>query len=190
MSAIVERLTTSEELFHRNHGAQRYELIRGELREMSPAGFEHGVIVNRLSSLLTQVVSANSLGVVLGAETGFILSRGPDTVRGPDVSFVARDRIERIGIPSSYFPEAPDLAVEVVSPNDTVSEVEAKAEDWMNGGTRLLWVNSPRSRTVTVYRSLTDIGVLTEGDSLDGGAVVPGFACRVGDLFQPLFQQG
>lgn len=154
---------------------------------MSPAGFEHGVITNHLSSLLTDVVNRASLGVVLGAETGFVLARNPDTVLGPDVSFVSRSKIERIGIPTSFFPEAPDLAVEVVSPNDRVSEVEAKAADWLNGGTRLLWIVSPRSRTVTVYQSLQQIAVLTENDRLEGGAVVPGFSCRVGDLFQPLF---
>ncbi len=178
---------TADSLFRINVGDQRYELVRGELREMSPAGFEQGVIINRLSSLLTDVVNRTSLGLVLGAETGFVLACNPDTVRGPDVSFVSRSRIERIGIPASYFPEAPDLAVEVVSPNDTVSEIEAKAADWLNGGTRLLWIVSPRSRTVTVYQSLHQIVVLTEDDRLDGGVVVPGFGCRVGDLFQPLF---
>lgn len=183
----IGKAITAEDLFRMNRGMQRFELVGGELREMSPAGFQHGVIINRLSSLLTEVVDRNALGVVLGAETGFILSRSPDTVRGPDVSFVTRERIARIGIPMAYFPEAPDLAVEVVSPGDTVTEVESKAEDWLNGGTRLLWVVSPRSRTVTVYHSLQNIVVLTENETLDGGAVVPGFSCRVADLFQPFF---
>jgi len=178
---------TADSLFRMSGGEQRYELVRGGLREMSPAGFEHGVITNRLSSLLTDVVNRAALGLVLGAETGFVLARNPDTVLGPDVSFVSRAKIERIGIPASFFPEAPDLAVEVVSPNDRVSEVEAKAADWLNGGTRLLWIVSPRSRTVTVYQSLQQITVLTENDRLEGGVIVPGFLCRVGDLFQPLF---
>src|SRR5690349_18325812 len=139
MSATLEpqpviAKTTAEDLLRMNHGSQRHELVRGELKSMSPAGFQHGVIINRLSLLLTEFVNRHGLGVVLGAETGFILSRNPDTVRGPDVNFVAREKIERIGIPVAYFPEAPDLAVEVVSPGDTVSEVECKAEDWLNGG--------------------------------------------------------
>lgn len=150
---------TADELFRLNRGPQRHELVKGELKAISPAGFQHGVI----------------------------LSRKPDTVRGPDISFVTRQRIERIGIPVAYFPEAPDLAVEVVSPGDTVSEVEAKAEDWLNGGTRMLWVVSPRSRTVTVYQSLHQITVLTENETLDGAPVLTGFSCRVGELFQPLF---
>jgi len=183
----IEKVITAEDLFRMNHGRHRFELVAGRLQEMSPAGFQHGVIINRLSSLLTEVVNRNALGLVLGAETGFILSRRPDTVRGPDVSFVTRERIERIGIPTTYFPEAPDLAVEVVSPGDTVTEVEAKAEDWLTGGTRLLWVVSPRSRTVTVYQSLQNIVVLTENDLLDGAEVIPGFSCRVADLFQPFF---
>lgn len=179
-------LTTADSLFRMSGDGQRYELVRGRGRETSPAGFEHGVITNHLSSLLTDVVNRASLGVVLGAETGFVLARNPDTDLGPDVSFVSRSKIERIGTPTSFFPEAPDLAVEVVSPNDRVSEVEAKAADWLNGGTRLLWIVSARSRTVTVYQSLQQIAVLTENDRL-GGGVVPGFSCRVGGLFQPLF---
>lgn len=170
-----------------DRGGPRYELVRGGLREMSPAGFEHGVITNVISSLLTDVVNRASLGLVLGAETGFVLARDPDTVLGPDVSFVSRQKLKRVGIPATYFPEAPDLAVEVVSPNDRVSEIEAKAADWLNGGTRLLWIVSPRARTVTVYQSLQQITVLTENDRLDGDLVIPGFSCRVGDLFQPLF---
>jgi Uma2 family endonuclease len=180
-------LTTAAELLSLNRGLARFELVLGEVKAMSPAGFQHGVIVNRLSSLLTTVVNREGLGVILGAETGFILSRNPDTVRAPDVGFVTRERIERIGIPVAYFPEAPDLAVEVVSPGDTVTEVEAKAEDWLNGGTRLLWIVSPRSRTVTVYQSLASIAVLTENDVLDGSLLIPGFNCQVGDLFQPLW---
>lgn len=178
---------TADELFRLNRGPQRHELVKGELKAISPAGFQHGVIVNQLSQLLTDFVNRNGLGLVLGAETGFILSRNPDTVRGPDISFVTRERIERIGIPVAYFPEAPDLAVEIVSPGDTVSEVEAKAEDWLNGGKRMLWVVSPRSRTVTVYQSLHQISVLTENETLDGAPVLSGFSCRVGELFQPLF---
>ncbi|MDB5348423.1 MAG: hypothetical protein JWP89_6800 [Schlesneria sp.] len=180
-------LTTAEELLSLNRGLARFELVQGEAKATSPAGFQHGVIVNRLSSLLTNVVNREGLGIILGAETGFILSRSPDTVRAPDVGFVTRERIERIGIPIAYFPEAPDLAVEVVSPGDTVTEVESKAEDWINAGTRLLWVVSPRSRTVTVYQSLANISVLTENHVLDGLTVVAGFACRVADLFQPLW---
>jgi Uma2 family endonuclease len=180
-------LTTAEELLSLNRGLARFELVRGKTGALYPAGFQHGVIVNRLSSLLTNVENRDGLGIILGAETGFILSRHPDTVRAPDVGFVTRERIERIGIPVAYFPEAPDLAVEVVSLGDTVTEVEAKAEDWINAGTRLLWVVSPRSRTVTVYQSLAKISVLTENDILDGLTIVPGFACRVTDLFQPLW---
>lgn len=195
MSTVIEpqvalKPITAEDVFWMNHGNQRFELIAGELRNMSPAGFQHGAVTGLLHGWLIQHVTDHGLGIVLTAETGFILSRNPDTVRGPDVGFVSRERIERIGIPQQFFPEAPDLAVEVVSPGDTVSEVEAKTEDWLNGGTRLLWIVSPRRRTITVHRSLTNIVVLTEDDTLDGGDVVPGFACRVGDLFQPFFPVG
>ena len=192
MSTVIEpqlvvKPVTAEEVFRMNHGNRHYELIAGVPRKMSPAGFHHGAVIGLLHGWLFDHVKRHRLGIVLGAETGFILSRDPDTVRGPDVGFVSRERIERIGIPQQFFPEAPDLAVEVLSPRDRVSEVEAKTEDWLNGGTRLLWIVSPRRRTITVHRSLTDIVVLTEDDTLDGGDVIPGFTCRVGDLFQPFF---
>jgi Uma2 family endonuclease len=181
--SVETRTVSADQLLRLPHRHRRYELIRGELREMSPAGFEHGTIIGRLTRRLADFVEDGALGVVLGAETGFVLARNPDTVRAPDISFVAQERLQQIGIPAAFFPGAPDLAVEVVSPGDTVEDVESKVDDWLNAGTRLVWVVNPRRRTVTAYRSKQQVNVVAEPDTLDGGEVVPGFRCRVADLF-------
>jgi Uma2 family endonuclease len=174
---------TAAELLKLPRNGKRYELIRGELRTMAPAGGEHGVLGMNLAGPLFQHVRANQLGVVLLAETGFQITTDPDTVRAPDIAFVRREHIPATGIPKAYWPGAPDLAVEVVSPDDTVYEVDDKVLDWQQAGAALVWVVNPRRRTVTVYRSLTDVSVLTENDELDGGTVVPGFRLRVGEIF-------
>ena len=144
----------------------RYELVQGVLFEMPPAGARHGSVAMQVGSLLSVYVRANQLGQVFAAETGFILRRNPDTVRAPDASFVAGERLP-----------------EVVSPSETPREVEEKVADWLGAGTHLVWTIYPASRTVTVYRSPEDALVLSEEDTLDGGDVIPGFTCSVRDLF-------
>jgi Uma2 family endonuclease len=180
------RHMTADELFRMPRGHRRHELINGELRDMAPAGFEHGAVVAPLTELLSAFVRKARLGQVLGAETGFILARNPDTVRAPDIAFVCRSRLEQTGIPAAFFPGPPDLAVEVVSPGDTHEEVEAKVDGWLDAGAQAVWVVNPRRRTVTTYRTRTAVTVLTESDLLDGGSVLPGFSCPVRDLFPRL----
>lgn len=182
MSATTQ-LITAEELLTLPRGRQRQELIEGELRQMSPAGHNHGKIAARLTGALIQHIEASDLGEVYAAETGFKLKSEPDTVRAPDTAFVRRERAEEVGDTQGYFPGAPDLAVEVVSPGDRIGEVEEKVEEWLEAGASLVWIVSPKLRTVTVYRSLTDVVTLTEKDALDGGQVVPGFHYPVAKLF-------
>ena len=117
------------------------------------------------------------------AETGFLLEQDPDTVQAPDIAFVRRERIEKAGRVEGYWIGAPDLAVEVLSPSDTVRRIEGKVAEWLESGSRLVWVVSPKMHTVTVYRSLTEIVVLTEKDTLDGGDVVPGFQIPIAEIF-------
>jgi Uma2 family endonuclease len=117
-------------------------------------------------------------------ESGFRLETGPDTVRAPDAAFIARERLPVGGLPERYWPAAPDLAVEVVSPGDTYNEVHEKALDWLAFGARLVWVVAPRRRTVTVYRAPDDIVVLDADATLEGGDVVPGWSARVAELFE------
>jgi Uma2 family endonuclease len=177
------KLMTADELFVMPHQGFRYELVEGELIKMSPAGGEHGAIIVNITLLLGQHVKANSLGVCFGAETGFKLASGPDTVRAPDVAFVRRERIPESGIPKKFWPGAPDLAVEVMSPDDTLKEVEEKAEQWLASGTSAVWVINPKRRSVSVYRPAAEVIRLSEADELDGGEVVPGFSCKVSEIF-------
>ena len=150
---------------------------------MPPAGGKHGSVAMRVGSLLSVHVRANDLGEVFAAETGFILRRNPDTVRAPDASFIAKDRLPEGELPIGYLEIVPDLAVEVVSPNDTTREVWDKVGDWLRAGTRLVWVIDPASRSVTVYRSMDDFQILSEGDELVGGEVIPGFTGNLRDQF-------
>ena len=184
--STVTRIATADELLHMPDDGYRYDLIEGELRRMSPPGSVHGYVAMELSLRLGEHVRCNELGNVFAAETGFRIGRDPDTVLAPDVSFVRKERLAVTGIPDEFYPEAPALVVEVVSPGDTAEEVDDKMRRWLAAGVEMGWVVYPRGRTVTVYRGLDDIRVLTEDDTLDGGAVVPGFRCRVGELFAAL----
>ena len=184
--STAEKTMTADELIRMADDGWRYELVEGELRKISPPGSQHGAIALDLGWRLAQFVNQNKLGQVFAAETGFLISRDPDTVRAPDVAFVSKSQIQRCGLPVSYYPEAPALVVEVVSPDDTAEEVDSKMRCWLNAGTQLAWVVYPGGRTITVYRSLDDIRVLTEADTLSGENVVPGFECPVADIFQSI----
>ena len=122
------------------------------------------------------------MGAVYAAETGFLLSREPDTVRAPDVAFVRQDRLENVGNVKGYLPLAPDLVVEVVSPNDRFTAVETKAHTWLDAGAQMVVVVDPGTRTVRVYRTMESIAILRETDQLDASDVVPGWTFPVADL--------
>ena len=181
--ATKSRLMTAEELLAMPDDGFRYELARGELVKMPPAGFHHGVTGNRLNLSLSNYVYENELGEVCMAETGFLLERSPDHVLAPDAAFVRQERVESAGEFEGFFPGPPDLAIEVISPSDRYTEVEAKVEEWFNAGTLMVIVVNPRNRTVRVYRSLADSDLLTEQDTLDGGDVVPGWRLPVSEIF-------
>ncbi len=177
------KLMTADELFVMPHDGFRYELVKGELRKMSPAGSEHGAIIVKLTVRLGYYVESNNLGVCFGAETGFKLASNPDTVRAPDIAFVKRERIPESGIPKKFWPGAPDLAVEVLSPGDTYEEVDDKVGEWLAAGASAVWVVNPKRRSVSVYRSTAEAIRLSESDELEGQEVVPGFRCKVSEIF-------
>ncbi|MFN0302256.1 MAG: Uma2 family endonuclease [Burkholderiales bacterium] len=182
MSTVTD-LVTADDLLQRRDDGYRYELVRGELKRMAPAGGPHGQVANRVNWRLTSHVEADRLGVVFAAETGFRIAAKPDTVRAPDVAFISRARIEKIGVPEGYWPGAPDLAIEVISPGDTFSEVEEKVLDWLAAGCRMVIVVDPRKHTASVYRG-PNARLLTADDTLSGEDVVPGWSVLVRDLFE------
>jgi Uma2 family endonuclease len=183
MSTTIQR-TTANDLLRMPDDGFRYELVRGELRKMSPAGHKQGRIAMKVATPLDTHVTANDLGAVYAAETGFLLSSDPDTVRAPDISFVSRERLDDVGDVEGYWPGAPDLVVEVMSPGDTYGEVEGKVLEWLDAGARMVVVVNARKHSVSAYRSLTDIVVLTENDTLDGADIVPGWRMSVKDIFR------
>jgi Uma2 family endonuclease len=178
--------TTAEQLLRMPDDGFRYELVAGELKKMSPSGWRHSSIAGQLHTWLGQHVEKHDLGRVFGAEPGFVLARDPDTVRAPDIAFIRREHLPAAPPEDAFWPGAPDLAVEVVSPGDTVREVDEKVMAWLSAGAAMVWVVNPKWRSVTAYRSATDIKVFTEKDELDGQDVVPGFRCRVSDIFRNL----
>lgn len=162
---------------------QRYELVEGLLRMMSPAGGRHGRVSHALALILGSHVRSRQLGVVYAAKTGFLLRREPDTVRAPDVAFVGRERAVGIDDEHGFVALVPDLVGKVVSPRDSFSDVEEKVLAWLAAGTRLVIVVDPSTRTLHAYRGAGRVAVLREGESLDAGDVVPGLLIGVADLF-------
>jgi Uma2 family endonuclease len=176
------QLFTAEDLLRMPDDGFRYELVKGELRKMAPPGAEHGGIVAILVESLGSFVRKNNLGKVY-VETGFQLASDPDTVRSADVAFIHRERVEAAGKITGYWQGAPDLTIEVISPNDRYTDVDDKVLDWLHAGTRMVIVINPRNNTAAVYRGPSQVVRLTESDILDGNEVVPGWRMPVRDLF-------
>jgi Uma2 family endonuclease len=182
--AISPKLMTADELFDLPDDGMRHELVRGELRTMPPGGLEQGDRSSVLDGSLGQYVRANKLGRVFTNEPGFVLATNPDTVRAPDLAFIRAERLQETGVPTGYYRGgAPDLAVEVISPNDRYTEVEEKVAEWLAHGTRLVFVVNPRWQTVSVHRTGQSVQTLGLDDVLDGADVVPGWSLAVRDLF-------
>jgi len=169
---------TEADLLREPRDGRKHELVDGRI-VVSPAGYRHGRIAVLLVIRLGQYAIDRQLGDVLDSSTGFRLPGG--NVRSPDVAFVAADRISGAG-PRGFFDGAPDLAVEILSPDDNPREVLDKVGEYLTAGTRLVWVIDPEGRTAVVHRSLTDVRRLTESDLLAGEDVLPGFACALRDV--------
>ncbi|HXV85300.1 MAG TPA: Uma2 family endonuclease [Gemmatimonadales bacterium] len=178
----VRHLVTAEEL--ERAGADDVELVRGDLVPVTPAGGHHSALATFLTTELSVFVRARQLGRVY-VELGFKLFSNPDTVRGPDVSFVSRENAA--GKPRRGFMYGvPDLAIEVVSFDKTLTDLHAKAQEYLEAGTDLVWVVDPDSRRVVLYRPGRTAATLSEGDALDGGDVLPGFSLPLALLFAEL----
>ena len=168
-------LLTADELERLPETGKRTELVRGRLIVGEPPGFQHGDVVVTLAAIMKEYVQARNLGRVL-AETGFVLATNPDTVRGPDISFVRRERVPD-PIPRGFARFSPDLAVEVLSPDDRPGKVLEKVADYLSAGTQLIWVVDPDRRQARVYRADGTMVTVGANESLDGEDVLPGFTC-------------
>jgi Uma2 family endonuclease len=168
----------ADELLHLNLPDKRTELVKGRLMVREPAGYRHGAVAGNLFLAIAEFVRTHGSGQVLAAETGFKIESNPDTVRAPDVAFVHRDRVPA-SFPAGFASFAPDLAVEVLSPDDRPGKMLEKVGDWLTAGVRLVWVVDPVRRIARVYRADGSESVLAESDSLKGEDVLPGFSCQL-----------
>jgi Uma2 family endonuclease len=182
MTTATAKLITAEEFGRMPDppDGSRQELVRGVIVTMPPPKALHGACCSKVDRRLGNFVEEHKLGNVFANDTGFILERDPDTVRGPDVSFWSKARLPEI--PEEYTDIPPDLAVEVVSPGDHYSRIQTKVRHYLDHGVKMIWIVDPTDRSVTVYRSKEQGKILVETDTLTGEDVVPGFACRVADL--------
>lgn len=171
-------LMTADELLHSSIPDKLVELVRGRLIVREPPGYLHGDVTMRLGTLLSAYAHEHGMGRVLAAETGFKLQSDPDTVRAADIAFIGIERVPPSDSrPVGYLALAPDLAVEVLSPRDRPGEILNKVGDWLDAGTRLVWVIDPERRLARVYRlDGTESQLLGDG-ALDGEDVLPGFTC-------------
>jgi len=179
--------TTAEELLRISRElkmrGKRCELVSGELRIMSLGGWRHGGTIGRLHFKIGSFILNKQLGEVFGAETGFLLSRDPDTVRAPDFAFISQANLPESNPEETFWPGPPDFAIEVLSPGDNMRDVDEEIQAWLTAGVKLLWVVDPALQTVTEYRSATDVTIYTAGDNIDSIDILPGFSLEVSRIF-------
>jgi Uma2 family endonuclease len=180
---VKEQHLTADDLLALSHEGQRWELVRGALVETAPTGDVHGVVTMWLGHLLLAYVDEHDLGEVTAAETGFRLTTDPDTVRAPDVGLILKEHL--VPLTGGYYPLAPDLAVEVVSPGDSASLIHDKVRDYLQAGTRLVWVVYPSSHTVAVHTA-QGAETFSGDETLTGKPVLPGFSLAASEVFKKL----
>ena len=180
--APAAQLMTADELARLPDDGKLYELVRGKLICMSPSAALPGVVAGNLFARLWSFVEQYGLGILGIADSGFRLASNPDTVRAPDLWFVRAERVPPEGIPRTFWPGAPDLAVEVLSPSDRFVAVLEKAQDYLNAGTRRVWVIDPEGRSAAVFRPDGPPRLMDENGALDGEDLIPGFRVALREL--------
>lgn len=158
------------------------ELVEGEIIKMSPTGNRHGNIESNIDYALKLFVRQHKLGHVRVGEVGIYIRRNPDTVRGADVAFLSNERYAKLQS-TSFLDVAPDLVVEIMSPDDRWNEVMQKLEEYLGIGVRLVWIVDPETESVFAYRSMTDVRRFEKNEILTADDVLPGFAVPVEELF-------
>lgn len=183
MSSVLQQLITAQDFWQLPQTGMCRELVRGEVIETMPPGGQHGAIAVMLAMLL-RLWAKQATGGYVGVEAGYILTRNPDTVRGPDISYVRAERIPASGVPEGFWNLAPDLAVEVVSPSETADQVRDKVRDFLTAGTPLVWTIYPRTQEVIVHTPDGLARTYTSTMSLQFPDILPGFSCTVAELFE------
>jgi len=176
-------LLTAEDLEQVRLPDKRTELVNGRLVVREPPSTEHGRIQANLAYFIADHVRRNGLGVVFGQDTGFKIASKPDTVRGPDLAFVSRERAGELPR-RGYAALAPDFVAEILSPDDRPGEYLAKVAQWLEAGTRLIWVIDPQRAQARVYRPDGSLAIIDEDALLDGEAVLPGFSCLLSEVLR------
>ena len=182
-TAAQTDILTAADLLRLYGAGVRGELIRGEFRETMPSGGVHGEVAGNMAFLINAFVKPRRLGRVAVSDSGVLLERDPDTVREPDLAFISAARLPLSVRVRGYYEIVPDLVVEIASPSDSRRAVRAKALMWLDFGARTVWAADPQYRSVDVYRPNAPALRLSENDTLDGGEVLPGFACAVSEIF-------
>jgi Uma2 family endonuclease len=183
--AVERRFMTAEEFLALPDDGVPRELIDGAVRVLVPPGGPHGRAGGSMLSHLGRFVYDKPVAEVFLAETGFLLRRDPGLVRAPDVSVVRVERIPPEGLPQGYVPFPPDLAVEVVSPSDTASDVLDKVQDWLRFGVKIVWVVYGTPVYLFIHRADGTVQGIGPDDEVTGEDVLPGFAMRLRDLLHP-----
>ena len=183
MTTTKAKLLTADDLLELHSKGIRGELIRGVLCQTMATGVNHGKVVMKLGFLLGSAVFPQRLGTLIGSDTGILLRRAPDTIREPDIAFFSAERMS-LGIDMPGYSEIiPDLVVEIMAHNDAIGAVYDKARMWLSNGVPLVWVAHPDWREVEVHPLGGAVFTLTDTDTLDGGDILPGFTCKVSDIF-------
>jgi Uma2 family endonuclease len=177
------KLMTADELLAMPGDGRPWELVRGELRQVSPSGFESSAIATTIGAWLAVYVIERRLGIVTVAEGGYVFEHDPDTVLAPDVAFVRREHVPARADGRKFSRIPPDLAVEVVSPTDRPRAVAEKIAIYLATGVPLVWVVDPAARSATVYRPGREPLARSVDDILDGEEIVPRFQLRLADVF-------
>lgn len=181
-----QKIWTDAEFMALNRDGHRYEIVNGELIDMGNRSAKHGYVCSVLMILLGGYVRLQKLGAMFDSSTAFKMKSG--NKRSPDISFVAKERLQGLDdIPDGFLEGAPDLAVEILSPSNTVEEIHNKLVEYFENGARLVWVINPKEKYVLVYRSSQEPDRLLKSiDSLDGEEIVPEFTLPIAELFQKL----
>jgi len=183
--AVEKKVWTDDEFMALPKEGDRYELINGELVNMGNSGMEHGYLSSNLTVILGGYVFAHKLGVICDSSTAFTMKTG--NKRSPDISFVSKERLRGIKrLPKGFFEGAPDLAVEIISPNNTFAELHGKMIEYFENECRLAWLIHPDEQSILVYRSSHPDRLLKVTDNLEGEEIISGFSMAIKDLFMEL----